>query len=81
MKEKKETSNFHIKFDKKNIVRSILFCIFALFAIILLIQALILAIMGNYKPTNRFLIAFPILCIIIDFFIGKAIINHSKIDF
>lgn len=79
MEETREKLVWKIDFkQKKNIVGFIFFCFFALIAIVLLIWAFIYCVTGVYKATNNFLIAFPILCLIIDFFIGRAILLSSQ---
>lgn len=79
MEETREKLVWKIDFKKKkNIVGFVFFCFFALIAIGLLIWAFIYAITGVYKDTNRFLIAFPILCLIIDFFIGRSLLLSSQ---
>lgn len=63
---------------KKNVVRFVFFCIFAALALACLIWAFVYAVTKIWQPANRFLIAFPILCLIIDFFIGRSMLLSSQ---
>lgn len=70
---------FMIDFKKKGVTsRFVWFCIFGVIALALLIQALVYQIKGIFTSNNAFLIFFPIICLIIDFFIGRKIILLSQ---
>lgn len=63
---------------KKNVVRFVFFALFAVMALALLTWALVYVIQGVWQPNNRFLVAFPILCLVIDFFIGRSMLLSSQ---
>ncbi len=67
-----------IKFNKRNIVRFSFFCFFGIQIVALFIWAFVLVVTNSWRPTNRFLVAFPIFLSIIDLFIGKNIIMSSQ---
>lgn len=63
---------------KPNTRRFVWFCIFAFLIVLDLILALIIVAKGTWQAGNTFLIAFPIVCLIINFFIGRAILLTSQ---
>lgn len=58
----------------------VFFCIWGGLAVIFLLQALVYAIAGLWKPQCMFLVAWPILFIVIDLFLGRKLLLKSQPD-
>ena len=69
---------WRIVWSKDNITRFVFFCFFGIQIILCAIFALIIEVKYGFKNTNNFLIFWPIVCLIIDFFIMRKILIKSQ---